>query len=93
MKLLTPVMILISIPAPTFLWESAGGGIPFSIGVSHSAPGTARPITTDIIPGILGILGIGEVIIRAMDGVTIRAMDGVPIQDGDIPPTGTGRPR
>jgi hypothetical protein len=90
MKLLTRVMVLTSIPAPTFLWESAGGGIPLSIGVSRIVPGTIRPITTDIIPGIPGILGIGEAIIRDMDGVTIQ--DGATIQDGDILPTGMGKP-
>ena len=80
------VMALPFIPAHTFLWGSDGGGIPFYIGVSLIARGiipliTMQCLTTDII---MGIPAFGEVIIRDMDGDTI--------QDGDIPPTDTGKP-
>lgn len=78
-------MVLPGIPVHTFQWEWAGIGIPFSIGVSHSAPGITRPITTDFIHGTLHILAIGEATFLVMDGVTIQ--DGVTIHAMDIHPT------
>ena len=95
MTLLTPVMVLLMvlpiIRAHTCRWELVGGGIPFYIGVSHTARGiilhiTTRCLTTDII------LGIGEATIQAMEGVTIRVMGVATIQATDIRPTDTGEP-
>ncbi len=95
MTLLIPVMVLLMvlpiIRAHTCRWELVGGGIPFYIGVSHTARGiilhiTTRCLITDII------LGIGEATIQAMVEAIIQAMVGVTIRATDIRPTGTGEP-
>ena len=94
MKSLTPVMGRPIILVHTFRWGSDGIGIPFSIGVSHTAHGISLPIitlclTTDII---LGIPDIGEVTIQAIGGVTIPDIGEVTIRAMDIPLTGMGKP-
>ncbi len=77
------LMVLPIIRAHTCRWELVGGGIPFYIGVSHTARGiilhiTTRCLTTAIIQAMV------EAIIQAMVEATIRATD--------IRPTGTGEP-
>ena len=84
MMLLMLDMAPLIIPVHTSLWESAGGGIPFYIGVSLIARGITLPSTTCLITDItMAIPGIGEVITQGTDGATIQAM---------VHPTDTAKP-